>query len=177
MSAIRLRRVFFHILWAAGALILGLWVAFLIWGRHLPDSSWAAILPGFDLAEQAFGPTPAGGVPKIIFRILLLLTAVLAGLALLFRYWDRLQKPGLMVRLFSLAVAVACCSVLFQNMLGRTQQEPWYNVQTMMTNPASVPVFGQRLLLICGGGTVLIPAGTISFWAIDLRAVPPYVRS
>ena len=148
MSAIRLRRVFFHILWAAGALMLGLWIVFLIWGRHLPASTWADILPGFDLAEQAFGPTPAGGVPKVVFRVLLLLTAILAGLALLFRYWDRLQKPDVIVRLFSLAVAVACCSVLFQNMLGRMQQEPWYNVQTMMTNPASVPVFGQRLLLI-----------------------------
>lgn len=148
MSAIRLRRVFFHILWAAGALILGLWIVFLLWGRHLPASTWANILPGFDLAEQAFGPTPAGGVPKVVFRVLLLLTAILAGLALLFRYWDSLQKPDVIVRLFSLAVAVACCSVLFQNMLGRMQQEPWYNVQTMMTNPASVPVFGQRLLLI-----------------------------
>jgi hypothetical protein len=148
MSAIRLRRVFFHILWAAGALMLGLWIVFLLWGRHLPDSTWAKILPGFDLAEQAFGATPAGGVPKIVFRILLLLTAILAGFALLYRSWDRLQKPEVMVRLFSLAVAVACCSVLFQNMLARTQQEPWYNVQTMMTNPASVPVFGQRLLLI-----------------------------
>jgi hypothetical protein len=84
----------------------------------------------------------------VVFRVLLLLTAILAGLALLFRYWDSLQKPDVIVRLFSLAVAVACCSVLFQNMLGRMQQEPWYNVQTMMTNPASVPVFGQRLLLI-----------------------------
>jgi hypothetical protein len=148
MPAIRLRRVFFHILWAAAVLMLGLWIAFLLWGRHLPDSTWAGILPGFDLAEQAFGPTPAGGVPRVVFRVLLLLTAMLAGLALLFRYWDRLQKPDAIVRLFSLAVAVACCSVLFQNMLGRTQQEPWYNVQTMMTNPASVPVFGQRLLLI-----------------------------
>jgi len=148
MSAIRLRRVFFHILWAAGALILGLWIVFLLWGRHLPASTWANILPGFDLAEQAFGPTPAGGVPRVVFRVLLLLTAMLAGLALLFRYWDSLQKPDVIVRLFSLAVAVACCSVLFQNMLGRMQQEPWYNVQTMMTNPASVPVFGQRLLLI-----------------------------
>jgi len=148
MSAIRLRRVFFHILWAAGALILGLWIVFLLWGRHLPASTWANILPGFDLAEQAFGPTTAGGVPTVVFRVLLLLTAILAGLALLFRYWDSLQKPDVIVRLFSLAVAVACCSVLFQNMLGRMQQEPWYNVQTMMTNPASVPVFGQRLLLI-----------------------------
>ena len=148
MSAIRLRRVFFHILWAAGALMLGLWIVFLLWGRHLPASTWANILPGFDLAEQAFGPTPAGGVPKVVFRVLLLLTAILAGLALLFRYWDRLQRPDVIVRLFSLAVAVACCSVLFQNMLGRMQQEPWYNVQTMMTNPASVPVFGQRLLLV-----------------------------
>jgi hypothetical protein len=148
MSAIRLRRVFLILLWAAGALMLGLWIAFLLWGRHLPDSAWAKMLPGFDLAEQAFGPTPAGGVPKVVFRILLLLTAILAGFAVLHRYWDRLQKPDLVVRLFSLAVAVACCSVLFQNLLGRTQQEPWYNVQTMMTNPASVPVFGQRLLLI-----------------------------
>jgi hypothetical protein len=148
MSAIRLRRVFFITLWAGSALILALWIAFFLWGRRLPDSTWAEILPGFDLAEEAFGSTPAGGVPKVVFRILLLLTAIFAGLALLFRYWDRLQKPDLTVRLFSLAVAVACCSVLFQNMIGRTQQEPWYNIQTMMTNPASVPIFGQRLLLV-----------------------------
>jgi hypothetical protein len=64
------------------------------------------------------------------------------------RYWDRLQNPDLIMRLFSVMVALACCSVLFQNLLGRTEEEPWYNVQTMMTNPSSVTIFGQRLLLI-----------------------------
>ena len=111
MSAIRLRRVLLGILCTAGVLMFSLWFAFLLWGRHLPDSTWAKILQGFDLAEQAFGPAPAGGVPKVAFRILLLLTAILAGLALLLRYWDRLQKPDLMVLL---PMLLAICSVYGQ---------------------------------------------------------------
>ena len=147
MRPVRLPRVS-EILWTAGAVLAILGTAFLVWGLRLSTAQWARILPGFDEAESFFGPSPAGWVPKVVAQILGLLTAILAAAALLVRYRETLRKPGVRARLFSAAVAVAACSVMFQDMAGRTERASWYNVQTMMTNPASVPVVGQRLLLI-----------------------------
>jgi hypothetical protein len=148
MPAISLPRPWV-VLCSAAAFLLALWIAFLLWGWRLPAATWAKILPGFDLAESAFGPSPAGHIPRVVAIILGLLTAILAGSALLLHYRETLQRAETMVRLCSAAVAVACCCVLFQRMVGgNLEHGGGYDIQTMMTNPASVPVFGQRLLLI-----------------------------
>jgi len=149
MSAIRLHRAALVILCFAGASLVALWIAFLFWGRHLTTAAWTKVLPGFDLAEAAFGPSSGGSVATVVAIFLTLLTVILCGLALLLRYWNTFQRPEVMARVFSAAVAVACCSVLFKRLAGGgLEQMPGYDIQAMMTNPASVAVFGQRLLLI-----------------------------
>jgi hypothetical protein len=156
------------LLWAAGALLLVLWTVFLVWGWHLPMATWAKVLPGFNRAESAFGPSPERWVPRVVAIILGLLTAILAGLALLVRYRETLQRPEAIARLLSAAVAVACCCVLVQNIVGRQVDQTYYNIQTMMTNPASVPYFGQRLLMIWPAMLLKHLVGRLTYIESDL---------
>jgi len=51
-------------------------------------------------------------------------------------------------RIFRVSIAVAAACVLFEEMVSHSYHAPWYKIEVMMTNPASVLVFGQRLLLV-----------------------------
>jgi hypothetical protein len=125
-----------------------MWVVFFAWAWRLPAGVWTRVIPGFDLAEAAFGASSDGRIRLDMLLFLALLTALTAaGLAIL-RNWDRLQEPVLQQWLCSVAVAVGVFFVLAycEDMYNVVQ--PWYNPQVIMTNPSSVPVFGQRLLFI-----------------------------
>lgn len=129
-----------------------LWVAFLVWGRYLTDATWARILPGFERAESAetgFGPTPPGHIPWILGWFLVLLTSVWAGVWLFVHFQARFLNAGVRRRLFSNAIGVAVCAGLFICWV-QVPETPFgsYTIKTMMTDPGSVPVFGQRLLLV-----------------------------
>jgi hypothetical protein len=132
----------------AAALLLGLWAAFFLWGWNLPATKWARLLPGFDLAERAFGASPEGWIPRVVAIWLGLLTLLIAGSFLLANFRSRLQKPAVRAHILSLATFGGVSWILFDCMVTHGWVLPSYSIQTMMTNPSSVPVFGHRLLLV-----------------------------
>lgn len=138
----------FYIFWTAASLLTVAWATFLLWGVRLSDSDWARILPGFTDAEAAFGPTPAGRIRMIVGLTLLLLTVSLGLLGLIARFKDELQRTEIQTRLISAVVAFAVVCILFNAVAMRGWEAPWYRVADMMTHSESVPVFGQRLLMI-----------------------------
>jgi hypothetical protein len=72
--------------------------------------------------------------------------AVLA--AALWRVRHRLLDTQVRQSVFSLLVLLACSSTLFI-LLARTGYEAeWYKLERLMTDPTSVPIFGQRLLFV-----------------------------
>ena len=94
------------------------------------------------------GPSPERSIPKIVAGFLGLLTFMIAGLFLLAQFWEQFQKPEVRRLICSLSAAAGVFILLFKGEIQYSAQAPWYDVKTMMTNPGSVPVFGQRLLFI-----------------------------
>jgi hypothetical protein len=139
---------FSQILSIAGAFLLLGWAVFLIWGVRFSDAQWARILPGFQDAEGAFGATPPGHIRVIVGLTLLLLSVLLGLAALAAHYKEKLLAPEVRARLVAAAVALAAIGVLFDNVVERGWEAPWYHIADMMTHPQTVPVFGQRLLMI-----------------------------
>ena len=139
---------FSQILSIASAVLLLVWIAFFVWGVHLADAQWANILPGFQDAEGAFGATPPGHIRMIVGLTLLLLTVLLGSAAVAARFKEKLLEPAVRTRLVGAAVALAAICVLFDNLVERSGESPWYRISDMMTHPQNVPVFGQRLLMI-----------------------------
>ena len=133
---------------AAVLLLLALWVVFFLWGRRLPASTWARVFPGFDLAERAFGPSPVGWVPKVVAIWLGILTLGTAGLVVLAHFWNDLQRSEVRARIYSNTLSLAAFYGLLVELATKVYANPQYDIQTMMTNPRTVPVFGQRLLLV-----------------------------
>jgi hypothetical protein len=130
------------------ALLLVLWVAFFAWGWALPATKWARLLPGFDLAEAHFGASPVRWISKVVAIWLSLLTLLSAGLVLFAHFRARLQEQDVKAQICSLAAAVGVVCILFDCMVTHGWDLPTYPIQAMMTNPRSVAVFGQRLLLV-----------------------------
>jgi hypothetical protein len=138
-----------RIIVALGSVFLAVfWIAFLGWGRHLAAADWARILPGFALAETTFGPVAAARVPQIVGLFLVLVTGLFVAAVVATRFSETFSKPELRARMFRVAMAAAAVCVLFEQMVSHSYYAPWYKIEEMMTNPAAVPVFGQRLLLI-----------------------------
>jgi hypothetical protein len=137
-----------ELLWAASFVLLTVWVVFLFFGLRLSSAQWAGILPGFEETEIAFGRSPEGHIPKVIALFLLVPTVLLGAAALVVRFAATLQRHNVQVRIISAAVALGAVGVLFEDLAFRGQISSWYDVPTMMTHPGTVPVFGQRLLLI-----------------------------
>jgi hypothetical protein len=75
------------------------WAVFLISGARLSDAEWAKFLPGFTDADTAFGPTPAGHIPRIVAINLALWTALIGFAFLVARFKERLQQPEVRIRL------------------------------------------------------------------------------
>jgi hypothetical protein len=135
----------------AGLAVLSvLWLVLLLWGWRLPASTWERIIPGFHEAEaaSALGPSPSGSIPRIVAKCLGVLTLLTIGSFALIFFRDPLRKPEFRERIWSISVAAGVTWILFEGMLSRGSRAPWYNIETMMTNPGMVPVFGQRLLLV-----------------------------
>lgn len=151
MSALR-SSLISAILRAAAALLSMLWTAFFIWGRQLSTADWARLLPGFEGAELAFGPSPEGWVPKVVAATLAILSGLLAAIWVLVRHFDAWQRfwdrPDLRTRFIGFAIASGCVCILMYNMLDRTTESPWSSVKVILTNPSSVEIWGQRLLLL-----------------------------
>ena len=130
------------------AILLALWAAFLLWGNRVPASTWAHVLPGFDSAERAFRPSPTGWIPRVVAIWLGIVTAGVASLFVLTRFWNDLQRPDVQACIFSRLLSLAAFCGLSVELVTKVYSSRWYDIKTMMTNPAAVPVFGQRLLLI-----------------------------
>jgi hypothetical protein len=94
------------------------------------------------------GPSPERSIPKIVAGFLGILTFIAAGLFLLAHFREDLQKPEVRQSICSLSAAVGVFILLFEGEILYSYKAPWYNIETMMTNPGSVPIFGQRLLFI-----------------------------
>ena len=138
-------------LWIGVALLwLVIWSAFCAFGWPLPAATWRKLLPGFDIAEAVtnFGPSSDTAIRRDLALWLALLTAMTAGVWLLQRSWEWLQKAEVQERLCRWAVASAVIFILAYGYYWYNLIAPWYDIKTMMTNPASVPVFGQRLLFL-----------------------------
>ena len=133
---------------AASVFWIVVWSVFFLFGWNLPAETWARILPGFDLAETAFGPSPEEWIPAVVAIWLGALTLATAALFVLAQYRKPLLETHVRQRVCSLAAAAGVTFILFEGMLTRGFVGPWYSIRIMMTNPSSVPVFGQRLLLI-----------------------------
>ena len=133
---------------AAAVFWLVVWIAFFAWAWRLPAVVWARVIPGFDLAEAAFGASSIGRIRLDMLLFLALMTALTAGSLSILWNWDRLQETKLQQRLCSIAVALGVFFVLAYCEDMYNVLQPWYNPQVIMTNPSSVPVFGQRLLFI-----------------------------
>jgi hypothetical protein len=132
----------------AALLLLGIWAVFLLWGYHLPATTWARILPGYDLAEAAMGPSPLHRIPIIVGAFLALVTLMVAGLFQVAYFWEDLRKPHVLQRICAWAAAASVFIILVEGMIRYSAPAPWYDVKTMMTDPGSVPVYGQRRFFI-----------------------------
>lgn len=121
---------------------------FFVWGRHIPASTWARVLPGFDFAERAFGASPVGGVPRVVAIWLGILTVGVASVFVLGHFRNDLQRPEVTAWSFSHFLSLGAFCGLSVELVTKVYVSRWYDVTTMMTNPGAVPVFGQRLLLV-----------------------------
>ena len=143
------------LLWAVLMVLVVAWAGYLIWGIHFSNSEWAKIVPGYDDVEDKLGPSPAKGTPVTS-------SACFSHSSRECWLWQPRYgiggrygcNRGVRSRLISLAIAIGCILVIYEDLLFRGQQAPWYNVQTMMTHPEQF-VFGQRLLLIPAGGALI----------------------
>jgi len=72
---------------------------------------------------------------------------VAAGTPWLFLVPDRVWS-SLRPRVFRFSITLGCSSALFLLLLHCGYERPWYPLEALMQNPGSVPVFGQRLLLV-----------------------------
>jgi len=72
---------------------------------------------------------------------------IAAGIPWLLRVPDRVWSY-LRPRIFQFSVTLGCSSALFLLLLHSGYERPWYPLETLMKNPGSVPVFGQRLLWV-----------------------------
>ena len=124
------------------------WAALLIWGRHLSRETWARIFPGFNEAEKEFGISSPERIVLVVAICLAFLTAALAGGWLIYRFRSRLQNPRVTAKIFSVAAYLGAVFILFLSLFQYSSEAPWYKIETMMTHPASVPVFGQRVLFV-----------------------------
>jgi hypothetical protein len=137
-----------HISWFLASLLLFAWGWFLVWGVRLAPTDWAKLLPGFQDAELEFGPIQPSRIRLVVAIILLLLTALLAIFVVVARFRNELQQTDMQTRLIAAVVALAVMCVLFNNLVTRGWEAPWYRISDMMTHSERVPVFGQRLLMI-----------------------------
>jgi len=131
----------------SGAAAIVIWLIFVFWARRFTDAHWASLVPGFADVETQFGPTPSGHVSWIMGLFLGFLTLILGVIWLYFHFVGVFQQPEVQLRLFSNALALAAACGIFVCWT-QTPEQPWYRIETMMTDPGSVIVFGQRLLLI-----------------------------
>jgi hypothetical protein len=147
MLGVRDQKVFQPLTAVVGSLVVGLWLAFFFAQWRFGSSFWIRVLPGFDTTEAGLGPVH-GSVPGVIAKCLGYVTALAIGAILLAYYRSRIQASRLPEYLFSAAVAVGVTVILFEGMITRGFEGTWYNIELMMTHPGSVPIFGQRLLLV-----------------------------
>ena len=129
--------------------VLGsLWLAFLLWGRNLPASRWAALFPDFNQTEASAGSSSANHILVVVGIWLTLLTFMPVALWLLYRFrgqWSSQRVPSL---LFSAAACLGAVYLLFLNQYSCAVEAGWYNLSAIMTDPASVPIWGHRILLV-----------------------------
>lgn len=136
------------ILGIVGVILLILWVGFLSWGLHRSTQEWARVIPGIDLAESDLGSLPPAWAATVAAKFLSLLTAILIAAAILYRFRAPFTNPEFRMRIFAATMTIAVGCALCEDLLFRGVHSTWYKVEVMMTHPETVPVFGQRLLLI-----------------------------
>ena len=129
------------------SIVLALWAAYFLVQWRFGSSIWPTILPGFDATEAGVMGHVHGSVTGVVTTCLGIITLLAAAVLALSYFRSRLQ-PGLLERIFSLAASFAVTWILLESMIARSYEGTWYNIQTMMTHPSAVPVFGQRLLLV-----------------------------
>ena len=76
--------------------------------------------------------------------ILLLLASIIPWLFQLpRRFWSPLRS-----RLFEISMTLGCSSAILLLLMRTGYEGSWYPIQTLMTNPGAVPIFGHRLLWV-----------------------------
>jgi hypothetical protein len=132
---------------AAGACWLVVWIAFFLWAWHTPPANWPKALPALDPSKEFVGSFAEGQIRRDLALWLgLLMSLNAAGIALL-QFRNHLWHPELRQRACSFAAASAVFFVLSYCEVNAPERY-WYEISTMMTKPASVPVYGQRLLFV-----------------------------
>jgi hypothetical protein len=147
MPKIRDKNVFPIVATLVSSLVLVLWSVYFLVQRRFGSSIWPRLLPGFDATEAGVMGHVQGPVTGVIATCLGIMT-VLAVAVLTVVYFRSRLRPALLERVFSLAASFAVTWILLEGMVTRSYEGTWYNIQTMMTHPTTVPVFGQRLLLV-----------------------------
>jgi hypothetical protein len=148
MSSVRDRKFFPLVTAVVAAIVAALWLIFFFMQWRFGSSVWERTLPGFDTTEAGpLGPVH-GSVPGVIVKCLAYMT-VLAAAALFVTFnRSRLLESKVPDTLFSAATAIGVALIIFEGMMTRGFEGDWYNIQSMLTHPGSVPIFGQRLLLV-----------------------------
>jgi hypothetical protein len=147
MPKIRNENIFPPVAAFVSSLVLALWSAYFLVQWRFGSSIWPKILPGFDATEAGVMGHVHGPVTGVITTCLGFMT-LLAAAVLTLSYFRAHLKPALLERVFSLAASFAVTWILLEGMIARSYEGTWYNIQIMMTHPTTVPVFGQRLLLV-----------------------------
>jgi hypothetical protein len=133
---------------AAAALWVIVWLGFFLWARHNPSVNWLRELPAFDRGEEFAGPSAEGQITKDLAVCLALLMALNTAGFFLLQFRSRLRRLKLGQRTQSFVAATPIFFALAYCEIFNNPQHLWYDIPTMMSRPASVPIFGQRLLFV-----------------------------
>lgn len=132
-------------IWSGCAIFL----AFAIfWSRAIPGESLVLALAQKDTRLQQHLWSIDISEIRHTIRFQLAIWALLA--ALFASWWTASEslRAHYRPKLFQWSMAAGCCCALYFLLVRAAGERTWYPIDLLMTNPGSVPIFGQRLLFV-----------------------------
>ncbi len=131
--------------WVACALV----VAFAaVWTRAIPGESLIALFAQKDTRIQEHIWSIDIVAIRHMLRFQFAAWALIVALALTWRWSSEDVRTYLRPRIFQWSMGAACSCGLFLLLVRAASERTWYPIDLLMTNPSSVPIFGQRLLFV-----------------------------
>lgn len=132
-------------IWCGCAIVLAFAV---LWTRAIPGESLIVALAQRDTRIQQHLWTIDISEVRHTIRFQLAIWSLL--IALLATWWMAPERfrAYCRPRLFQWSMAAGCFCALYLLLVRAAGERDWYPIDILMTNPGSVPIFGQRLLFV-----------------------------